>query len=160
MAPILIFLFAHWFLCVFCQTFFLHRYGAHRMFTMSKGWERFFHLLTYVAQGSSYLNPRGYAVLHREHHAYSDTENDPHSPHFHRNVIAMMKHTLGRYQAHNHRTIEAEAALRPTGARVGCARSLRPELGVPYPVHGTVHGVLRAVRARSGGCTCCCRSTS
>ena len=109
MIPILTFFFAHWFLCVFCQTFFLHRYGAHRMFTMSQGWERFFHLLTFVSQGSSYLNPRGYAVLHREHHAFSDTERDPHSPHFHRNVVAMMMHTLGRYQAHSHRTVQAEA---------------------------------------------------
>ena len=62
MIPILTFFFAHWFLCVFCQTFFLHRYGAHRMFTMSQGWERFFHLLTYVSQGPSYLHPRGYAI--------------------------------------------------------------------------------------------------
>ena len=37
LAPILAFFVAHWVLCVFCQTFFLHRYGAHRMFTMSKG---------------------------------------------------------------------------------------------------------------------------
>ena len=57
LAPILAFFLAHWVLCVFCQTFFLHRYGAHRMFTMSKGWERFFHLLTYAAQGSSYSEP-------------------------------------------------------------------------------------------------------
>ena len=42
--------------------------------------ERVFFLLTYVAQGSSYLSPRAYAVLHREHHAYSDTARDPHTP--------------------------------------------------------------------------------
>ena len=29
MIPIIIFFVGHWFLCVFCQTFFLHRYGAH-----------------------------------------------------------------------------------------------------------------------------------
>src|SRR4026208_874857 len=92
-APILAFFVTHWLLSVFCQTFFLHRYGAHRMFTMSKGWERFFHLLTYVAQGSSYLNPRGYAILHRQHHAYSDTEQDPHSPLNFRSVVPMMWHT-------------------------------------------------------------------
>src|SRR5437016_6437343 len=77
---ILVFFVAHWQLSVFCQSFFLHRYGAHRQFTMSKGWERFFHFLTFVSQNSSYLNPRGYAILHRMHHAYSDTERDPHSP--------------------------------------------------------------------------------
>jgi stearoyl-CoA desaturase (delta-9 desaturase) len=70
----------HWQLSVFCQSFFLHRYGAHRQFTMSKGWERFFNILTAISQNSSYLNPRGYAVLHRMHHAYSDTEKDPHTP--------------------------------------------------------------------------------
>ena len=70
----------HWHLSVFCQSFFLHRYGAHHQFSMSKGWERFFNILTAIAQNSSYLNPRGYAILHRMHHAYSDEEKDPHSP--------------------------------------------------------------------------------
>ena len=87
MAVILTFFFGHWLSSVFCQTFFLHRYGAHRQFTMSKGWERFFHLLTYVTQGSSFLHPRAYAILHRMHHAYSDTEKDPHSPHFYSNAL-------------------------------------------------------------------------
>jgi stearoyl-CoA desaturase (delta-9 desaturase) len=77
----------HWQLSVFCQSFFLHRYGAHRQFTMSKGWERFFNVLTAFAQNSSYLNPRGYAVLHRMHHAYSDTEKDPHTPKRYRAMI-------------------------------------------------------------------------
>jgi stearoyl-CoA desaturase (delta-9 desaturase) len=103
------FVVGHWVLSVFCQTFFLHRYGAHRMFTMSRGWERFFHLLTFVSQGSSYLNPRAYAILHREHHAFSDTPKDPHSPHMYTNVVSMMTHTLSRYQAHSHRRIEPEA---------------------------------------------------
>jgi stearoyl-CoA desaturase (Delta-9 desaturase) len=97
---ILIFFAAHWVLSVFCQTFFLHRYGAHRMFTMSKGWERFFHLLTYLSQGASYLNPRGYAILHRQHHAFSDTEQDPHSPRNFSNPMAMMWHTKHRYDAY------------------------------------------------------------
>jgi len=92
----LFFLF-HWHLSVFCQTFFLHRYGAHSQFTMSTGWQRFFYLLTYVSQGASFLHPRAYAILHRMHHAYSDTERDPHSPVFHRNVLSMMWHTKHRY---------------------------------------------------------------
>jgi stearoyl-CoA desaturase (Delta-9 desaturase) len=97
---ILIFFASHWVLSVFCQTFFLHRYGAHRMFTMSKGWERFFHLLTYVSQGASYLNPRGYAILHRQHHAFSDTADDPHSPRNFGNPFTMMWHTKHRYDAY------------------------------------------------------------
>ncbi|MCI0443418.1 acyl-CoA desaturase [bacterium] len=79
--PILIFILLHWFLSLFCQTFFLHRYAAHRMFTMSRFWERFFYVMSFLTQGSSYLNPRAYAIMHRMHHAYSDTEDDPHSPH-------------------------------------------------------------------------------
>lgn len=109
MVPILIFLVAHWVLSVFCQTFFLHRYGAHQMFTMSKGWERFFHLLTFVSQGSSYLNPRGYAILHRQHHAFSDTDQDPHSPYTYPNFFKMMWHTKNRYQAYSRRREEPEA---------------------------------------------------
>lgn len=87
---ILIFFVAHWYLSLFVQTFYLHRYAAHKMFLMNKFWERFFYLLTYVAQGSSFLSPRAYAVLHRMHHAFSDTEMDPHSPHFSNNAFAMM----------------------------------------------------------------------
>ena len=41
---LLAFFVLHWQSSVFCQTFFLHRFGAHRQFTMSKGWERFFHV--------------------------------------------------------------------------------------------------------------------
>jgi len=86
--PILIFILLHWFLSLFCQTFFLHRYAAHRMFKMSKFWERFFYLFTFCMQGASHLNPRAYAIMHRMHHAYSDTEEDPHSPH-HNNLWKM-----------------------------------------------------------------------
>jgi stearoyl-CoA desaturase (delta-9 desaturase) len=96
-AIILTFFVVHWVTSVFMQTFFLHRYGAHRMFTMSKGWERFFHLMTFLLQGSSYLNPRGYAILHREHHAFSDTERDPHSPHTCKGFIDMNWKTATRY---------------------------------------------------------------
>lgn len=97
MAIILAFFIGHWMLSVFCQTFFLHRYGAHRMFEMNKFWERVFYLLTYIGQGPSFLHPRGYAILHRMHHAYSDTEKDPHSPLFYSNVATMMWSTKERY---------------------------------------------------------------
>ncbi len=97
MAIILSFFVFHWLLSVFCQTFFLHRYGAHGMFVMSAFWEKFFYLLTYVSQGPSFLHPRAYAILHRMHHAYSDTEKDPHSPHFYTNVGTMMMATKESY---------------------------------------------------------------
>ena len=97
MAILVGFLAVHWCLSIFCQTFYLHRYGAHRMFTMSKPVERFFHLLTAISQGSSFLLPRGYAILHREHHAFSDTEKDPHSPHVFGSFGKMMWQTKNRY---------------------------------------------------------------
>lgn len=49
--------------------------------------------MTWFFQGSSYLIPRAYAVMHRMHHEYSDTKEDPHSPIFFKDVVGMMKHT-------------------------------------------------------------------
>jgi stearoyl-CoA desaturase (delta-9 desaturase) len=106
---ILVFLVLHWQLSVFFQSFFLHRYGAHKQFTMSKGWERFFHLCTYISQGSSFLSARGYAILHRMHHAFSDTPKDPHSPENYPNVFVMMLATKRRYDAFAYRREEPEA---------------------------------------------------
>jgi len=94
---IVLFFVAHWVLSCFFQSFFLHRYGAHRQFTMNKVWERIFYLGTFVSQGSSYLVPRSYAVMHREHHAFSDVEGDPHSPHVYPNLFKMMWATKTRY---------------------------------------------------------------
>ncbi len=94
---ILIFFIAHWYLSLFCQSFFHHRYSAHRMFTMSKGWEKFFWVLSWITQGSSYLSPRAYGAMHRLHHAYADTEKDPHSPKWDKNVFAMMWRTKKVY---------------------------------------------------------------
>ena len=80
----------HWYTSLFSQTFFHHRYSAHQMFSMSKFWEKFFHIFAFVSQGASYLNPKAYAVMHRMHHAYSDTDKDPHSPHNSKNLFVMM----------------------------------------------------------------------
>jgi stearoyl-CoA desaturase (delta-9 desaturase) len=95
---IAIFFVLHWQAAVFFQSFYLHRYGAHRQFEMSPRMERFFYFCTWIVQGSSFLSPRGYAILHRLHHAYSDTEKDPHSPHFYRDVFTMMWQTKKRYE--------------------------------------------------------------
>lgn len=86
-----------WYLSLFSQTFFHHRYASHRAFTMSRFWERVFYIFSYITQGPSYLSPRSYAIMHRMHHAYTDTPRDPHSPKYHRNVFAMMWHTRKIY---------------------------------------------------------------
>lgn len=97
-----------WYTSLFFQTFFLHRYAAHGAFKMSKLWERVFYIFTYAAQGSSYMSPRVYAVMHRIHHAYTDTEQDPHSPHFSKNIFQMMWRTRTIYNKIYRGQIEVE----------------------------------------------------
>lgn len=106
--PILLFFIAHWYLSLFAQTFFLHRYAAHRMFTMSPFWEKFFYFFTAIAQGSSYLSPRTYAILHRMHHAYADKEGDPHSPKYSTGIIDMFIKTWKVFDGIKRNQIEVE----------------------------------------------------
>src|ERR1700754_781456 len=108
---ILAFFLCHWFLSLFFQTFFLHRYASHKMFKMNGFWEKVFYFCTFLFQGSSFLNPRAYAIMHRMHHAYSDTEQDPHSPHFFKDVWHMMMHTKDIYLNYAKFGIEPEKAF-------------------------------------------------
>jgi stearoyl-CoA desaturase (delta-9 desaturase) len=94
---ILVFFFGHWYLSLFTQSFFNHRYAAHQMFTMSKLWEKVFFVLSWAFQGSSYLSPYTYGAMHRAHHAFADTEQDPHSPKFSKNLWDMMWKTKTIY---------------------------------------------------------------
>ena len=105
---ILLFFVLHWQVSVFFQSFYLHRYGAHRQFTMSKRWERTMHFLTWAVQGSSYLSPRAYAIMHRMHHAYSDTPRDPHSPVQQTSFFAMMWRTKKIYEGIKNRRLPVE----------------------------------------------------
>jgi len=61
------------------------------MYTTTKTREKFFYLSTWLVQGSSFLVPRAYGVMHRMRHVYSDTEKDPHSPHFFKDIYQMMR---------------------------------------------------------------------
>jgi stearoyl-CoA desaturase (delta-9 desaturase) len=97
--PLVLALVLHWYLSLFCQTFYLHRYAAHGMFRLPRWLDRGFYLLTFLAQGPSFLNPRAYALLHQAHHMFSDTEKDPHSPHYHPTMRRMMMKTFRDYQA-------------------------------------------------------------
>ena len=106
--PIFVFFVAHWYLSLFSQTFLMHRYAAHSSFTMSRPWERFFFIFAYITMGSSYLSPRVYAIMHRMHHAYTDTPLDPHSPKYFTNVVAMMRHTSKVYGSIIHNTLPVD----------------------------------------------------
>jgi len=64
---------------------------------MSRTTERVFYILTWLFQGSSYLSPRAYGVLHRLHHAHADTALDPHSPKYDNNLFHMMWKTKNVY---------------------------------------------------------------
>jgi len=97
MIVILIFFVAHWYFSLFSQTFFQHRYAAHKAFTMNPFWEKFFFVFAYLTQGSSYMSPRVYGIMHRIHQAYTDTEHDPHSPSYDKNVFSMMWRTSVTY---------------------------------------------------------------
>jgi stearoyl-CoA desaturase (Delta-9 desaturase) len=97
MIVIFAFFIAHWYLSLFFQTFFLHRYASHKAFTMNKFTEKVFFVLTWIFQGSNYLSPYGYGVMHRMHHAFADTENDPHSPKYDETIWNMMWKTKTIY---------------------------------------------------------------
>ena len=87
----------HWYLSLFLQTFFLHRYASHQMFKMNPVTEKIFFILTWFTQGSSFLHPAAYALMHRKHHKHSDTEKDPHSPISFNNWIKFMYKTANEY---------------------------------------------------------------
>ena len=101
MIVILIIFILHWYLSLFVQTFFLHRYASHSMFKMHPYVEKFFFLITMIAQGSSFLQPAAYALMHRKHHEHSDTERDPHSPVGFTNIFSFMFRTAKEYQKYS-----------------------------------------------------------
>lgn len=101
MIAILIIFVLHWYISLFVQTFFLHRYASHSMFKMHPYVEKFFFLITMIAQGSSFLQPAAYALMHRKHHEHSDTERDPHSPLGFNNIFSFMFKTAKEYQKYS-----------------------------------------------------------
>ena len=165
---IIIFFLTHWYMSIFMQTFFLHRYAAHNMFTTSKFWEKIFYFFTYISLGSSYLSAYGYGALHRMHHAYTDTEKDPHSPSFTNTAMEMMWRTKNIYTRITERRYPVEERFIkglpdwPLMDRIGSSWMSRLGWGVSYtlfyiifaehwwlflllPIHwamGPVHGVL------------------
>lgn len=165
---ILVFFVAHWYLSLLMQTFFLHRYAAHKMFTMNPFWEKFFYTLTFIFQGSSFLSPYAYGVMHRLHHAYADTEEDPHSPSFSSSLFDMMWKTKNYYNNILHREDKIPAKFKKDVPhwefieKLGDSWAIRIGWGVLYtlfyiqfatawwmflllPIHylmGPVHGVI------------------
>lgn len=67
------------------------------MFDMSPFMEKVCYVLTFICQGSSYLSPYTYGIMHRLHHEHADTEHDPHSPSHDGTVFKMMWRTYTIY---------------------------------------------------------------
>src|SRR6266511_3986012 len=61
----------------FATTIYLHRAVAHRALRLTPGLTFFFRVVTWMTTG---VRPREWAAVHRRHHAFTDTEGDPHSP--------------------------------------------------------------------------------
>lgn len=59
--------------------------------------EKVWFIISYIFQGSSYLSPYAYGIMHRMHHAYTDTDKDPHSPKISGNPFKMMWDTKKVY---------------------------------------------------------------
>lgn len=54
------------------------------------------------------MSPRAYAIMHRMHHAYTDTINDPHSPRYSKNVFQMMMNTNKIYMGIYNGTLQVD----------------------------------------------------
>ncbi len=58
-------------------TIYLHRALAHRAITVRPGLALLFRVVIWFTTG---IRPRQWAAVHRKHHAFTDTDDDPHSP--------------------------------------------------------------------------------
>jgi stearoyl-CoA desaturase (delta-9 desaturase) len=86
-----------------CTTVYLHRAGAHRALTLSRPVEHVFRFLVWVTTG---IRPRQWIAVHRKHHAFTDTEADPHSPAVHGWLkVQVLNVAMYRREAQNPETV-------------------------------------------------------
>jgi len=62
---------------VFATTVYLHRVLAHRALSVRPPVALVFRVIIWIMTG---ISPRAWVAVHRKHHAFSDTPQDPHSP--------------------------------------------------------------------------------
>ncbi|MGH9023634.1 MAG: fatty acid desaturase [Acidimicrobiia bacterium] len=62
---------------LFATTVYLHRTLAHRALRLHAGVELVFRFVLWITTG---IAPRAWVAVHRKHHAFTDTPQDPHSP--------------------------------------------------------------------------------
>src|ERR671910_1882896 len=86
-----------------CTTVYLHRAAAHRALTVRRPVEHAFRFLVWITTG---IRPRQWVAVHRKHHAFTDTEGDPHSPVLHGWVKVQMQNVaMYRREANNSETV-------------------------------------------------------
>jgi len=64
-------------LSILATTVYLHRVLAHRSLSVRPPVAMVFRLIIWMMTG---ITPRAWVAVHRRHHAFSDTPQDPHSP--------------------------------------------------------------------------------
>lgn len=64
-------------LSILATTVYLHRVLAHRSLSVRPAVAMVFRLIIWMMTG---ITPRAWVAVHRRHHAFSDTPQDPHSP--------------------------------------------------------------------------------
>jgi stearoyl-CoA desaturase (delta-9 desaturase) len=60
-----------------CTTVYLHRALSHRALTMRRPAIELFRFVQWITTG---IRPRQWVAVHRKHHAFTDQNEDPHSP--------------------------------------------------------------------------------
>lgn len=65
---------------IVCVTLFLHRGQAHRGITFHPVLSHFMRLWLWLTTG---MNTRAWVAIHRKHHRFCETKDDPHSPWVH-----------------------------------------------------------------------------
>jgi stearoyl-CoA desaturase (Delta-9 desaturase) len=63
---------------VFSTTIYLHRTATHKALTMTPALEWAFKFALWLTTG---IETKEWVAVHRKHHAFTDEEGDPHSPH-------------------------------------------------------------------------------
>ncbi len=58
-------------------TLYLHRHSAHRSLHLHPGLQQFLRFWLWLTTG---MNTKEWTAIHRKHHAFAETEEDPHSP--------------------------------------------------------------------------------
>jgi stearoyl-CoA desaturase (Delta-9 desaturase) len=92
---------------VFSTTIYLHRCATHKALELHPAVAFVFRLAVWLTSG---LSTREWVAVHRKHHAFTEVEGDPHSPHLHGfwsvqlgNVFHYIK------EAHNPETVDRYA---------------------------------------------------